>query len=193
MRITLTLLMALSTLSLFAQNKPNGLAPGATAPLFTAKDQHGKLLELKNELKKGSVVLVFYRGEWCPFCNKELKALEDSLQFIKAKGAEVIAISPEMPQNLSKTVEKTKASYPLVSDEGLKIMKSYDVAFKVDSLTVSKYRGYGVAFDKANGANGANLPVPAVYVINKKGKIIYRYFDADYRKRPSVKEILSQL
>jgi peroxiredoxin len=72
-------------------------------------------------------------------------------------------------------------------------MKSYDVAFQVDTMTIKKYKGYGIDFNNANGENGANLPVPAIYIVNKKGKITYRYFDADYRKRPSVKELLNHL
>ena len=69
----------------------------------------------------------------------------------------------------------------------------YNVAFDVDAETVKKYKGYGIDFEKANGENGAVLPVPAVYIINKKGKITYAYFDKDYRKRASVKEIINSL
>ena len=116
------------------------------------------------------------------------------MSMILAKGATVVAISPETSENISKTVEKTKARYPVVFDDGLKIMKSYDVAFKVDDKTVEKYKGYGIDFTQANGVNnGASLPVPAVYVINKEGKIVYRYFDKNYAKRASVAEILQYL
>jgi peroxiredoxin len=103
-------------------------------------------------------------------------------------------VSPEKPENITKTIEKTKASYSVLYDDGLKIMKSYDVAYKVDSLTISKYKTYGIDFNLTNGTNnGENLPVPAVYVINKKGKIVYRHFDPDFRKRASIKEIASHL
>lgn len=174
-------------------SQPNGLPLTTTAPDFSAPDQSGKTITLRTELKKGKVILVFYRGEWCPFCNKELNSLQDSLTFITAKGATVIAISPEKSENILKTVEKTKATYSLLHDSELKIMKAYDVAFTVDAATVEKYKSYGLSFDKMNGDNGANLPIPAVYIIDKSGKIIYRYFDADYRKRPSVKELLTHL
>jgi peroxiredoxin len=191
--LTVTLLL-MTNLTLFSQDKPKGLSVKDKVPDFTAKDQSGKTINLKSQLNKNSVVMVFYRGEWCPFCNKELKALEDSLKFIIAKGAVVLAVSPEKPENIAKTVEKTKASYSILYDEGLKIMKSYGVSFKVDSLTIVKYKTYGIDFNMANGeVNGANLPIPAVYIIDKKGIITYRYFDADYRKRPTVKELLSHL
>ncbi len=192
--VMVTVLMIVACTGSIAQNKPDGLKVNAVAPDFTAKDQSGKVINLKSVLKKNEVVMVFYRGQWCPFCNKELKALEDSLQWISAKGAIVLAISPEVPENITKTIEKTKASYSILYDDGLKIMKSYDVAFPVDSLTISKYKTYGIDFTVANGAtNGNNLPVPAVYVINKKGIITYRHFDPDYRKRASIKEIVRHL
>lgn len=179
---------------MLAQSGPKGLSLNDKAPEFTATDQNGKSISLKNELKNGSVVLVFYRGQWCPFCNRQLKQLEDSLAQIKAKGATLLTITPEKQDNISKTITKTKASYSILHDEGLQIMKSYDVAFKVDDKTIEAYKKYGIHFSEANGeANGANLPVPAVYVINKEGRIVYKYFDVDYRKRSSVKDILAHL
>jgi peroxiredoxin len=192
--ILLAILLLLSSNLLLAQSNVLGVAVNQKAPDFSAKDQNGKVIRLKSQLEKGSVVLVFYRGQWCPFCNRELSALEDSLKYISAKGGTVIAVSPEKPENIIKTIEKTKASYAVLHDDGLKIMKSYDVAFQVDSLTVSKYKSYGVDFTIANGeANGANLPIPAVYIINKQGVVTYRYFDKDYRNRPTVKELLKHL
>lgn len=176
-----------------AQVTPAGLNADDKAPAFSAVDQHGKKIDLESAVKKGPVVLVFYRGQWCPYCNRQLKALEDSLPMIKAKGATLIAITPEQPGNVEKTVEKTKASYSILSDDSLKIMKSYDVAFAVDAKTIERYKGFGIDFDKANGANGANLPVPAVYIINPAGIITFKFFEPDYRLRLSVQEILSHL
>jgi len=190
----LVVAILLHSLVMMAQTAPRGLNLNDKAPDFTAKDQNGKNISLKNELKNGSVVLVFYRGQWCPFCNRQLKQLEDSLGQITAKGARVLTITPEKEDNITKTITKTKASFSILHDEGLRIMKSYDVAFKVDDKTIETYKKYGIDFSDANGvANGANLPVPAVYVINKEGKIVYKYFDADYRKRSSVKDILDHL
>jgi peroxiredoxin len=187
------ILLCASSLLVVSQDKTDGLNIGERAPDFFTKDQFGMEINLKSELRKNSVVLVFYRGQWCPYCNKELKTLEDSLRFIRAKGAIVIAVTPENPENINKTIEKTKASYSVLYDEGLKIMKSYQVAFSVDSLTITKYKSYGIDFASVNGVNGANLPVPAVYVINRKGKIVYRHFDPDYRKRASINEIIKHL
>ncbi len=188
--LTINLLLSFA---LAAQALPQGLGVNVKAPDFTAEDQNGKKFSLKNELKNGAVVMVFYRGQWCPYCNRQLKELQDSLSFLKAKGATLIAVSPERPTNISKTVEKTKAAYPVIFDDSLQIMKSYDVAFAVDNNTIEKYKKYGIDFNDANGINGATLPVPAVYIINKQGVIVFKHFDPDYRKRVSVQEILEHL
>ncbi|MEP6711088.1 MAG: peroxiredoxin-like family protein, partial [Ferruginibacter sp.] len=190
-KIILLAIILIQAACAIAQTEPKGINVDDKAPMFIGMDQSGKSFDLKNELKKGPVVLVFYRGQWCPYCNRQLKELEDSLSLITGKGATLVAITPEKSENISKTIEKTKATYPILFDDGLKIMKSYDVAFAVDEKTIEKYKGYGIDFTNANGAaNGANLPVPAVYVINKDGTIVYRHFDKNYTKRASVAEIL---
>lgn len=178
---------------IIAQTNPTGLAANETAPAFSGVDQNGKKMVLKDLLKKGSVVLVFYRGEWCPYCNKQLMQLQDSLALIIKKGASLIAVSPEKAENITKTIQKTKATYSILSDDSLKIMSAYKVAFALDEKTTEKYKGYGINLQEMNGNNGNNLPVPAVYIIDKSGKITFRYFEADYKKRISVKEILLHL
>jgi peroxiredoxin len=101
-------------------------------------------VRLKDLLKKGKVVLVFYRGYWCPFCNKELTRLNDSLQFITEKGATVVAVTPEKPENIDSTVNRTKATFSILYDEGMKIMKAYDVAFEVQENVATRYRNAGL-------------------------------------------------
>lgn len=177
----------------FAQEAPEGLFIESKAPDFRAKDQNGTEIRLKDLLKNGKVVLVFYRGQWCPYCNKELSRLQDSLQMIKDKGATLVAVSPEQPENISKTAEKTKAEYSILYDEGLKIMKAYDVDFEIPENTLTRYKNAGLDIEKNNGANGKYLPVPAVYIIDKEQTIIFRFFEPDYKKRPSVKELLENL
>jgi peroxiredoxin len=193
-RIIVSVLIAFISVSLHAQKEPVGLALGELAPAFIAQDQNGQSVHLDEQLKKGPVVLVFYRGQWCPYCNRYLKHLEDSLQQFQEQGATVIAITPEKPENISQTIEKTNAQFPILYDEGLKIMKAYDVAYAVDEKTISKYKGYGIDFNIANGEeNGANLPVPAVYVIDRNQKIVYRHFNKDYTKRAPTNELMEAL
>jgi peroxiredoxin len=192
-KIFLFVFILAGILPVAAQEAPEGLFISSKAPDFRAKDQNGKEIRLKDLLKEGKVVLVFYRGEWCPYCNKELSRLQDSLQLIKDKGATLIAVSPEKPENVSKTVEKTKAEYSILYDEDLKIMKAYDVEFEVPENTLTRYRNAGLDIEKNNGANGKYLPVPAVFIIDKESTVIYRFFEPDYKKRPSVKELLEYL
>lgn len=185
--------LAFISVSSHAQEAPEGLFIASKAPDFKAKDQDGNEIRLKDLLKKGKVVLVFYRGQWCPFCNRELSRFQDSLQLIKDKGATLIAVSPEKPENVDVTVEKTKAGFPVISDEGLKIMKAYDVDYEVPENTVTRYRNSGIDLEKLNGANGKYLPVPAVYIIDKESTVTYRFFEPDYKKRPWVADILKNL
>jgi len=182
------------TTTLRAQEKPEGLFINSKAPDFKAKDQYGKEIRLRDVLRDSMVVLVFYRGQWCPYCNRYLKKLEDSLQLVKAKGALLIAVSPEKPENISKTIAKTKASYPVLYDEDMKIMKAYAVAYEVDEKTVARYKTADIDLATANGQKDkVYLPVPAIYIISKEGTILYRFFEPDYKKRAAVKEILDNL
>ncbi len=177
--------------ALFAQS---GLKKGDTAPAFTAVDNHGKTLNLKTLLKTNkAVVLFFYRGQWCPYCNKHIQQLQDSLQLLTGKGAYVVGVTPETKENLDKTVSKTHASFSMVSDKDYAIMKAYDVNYVLDQPTVTKYKGYGVDLEANNGNTDHMLPVPATYVIGKDGKLKYVHFDKDFRNRASIQTLLSVL
>ncbi len=193
-KIIASLVVIFSSVLLFAQEAPEGLFINSKAPDFKAKDQNGNEVRLKDLLKDGKkVVLVFYRGNWCPYCNRHLKRLEDSLQLIKDKNAVLVAVTPEKPDGIEKTVEKTKAEYSILYDEGLKIMKAYEVKSLVPENTVTRYRNTGIDLEKINGKDWNYLPVPAVYIIDKEANITYRFFNQDYKKRPSVEEILKNL
>ena len=182
------------SVSLIAQEKPEGLFINSKAPDFKVKDQSGAEINLKDIRKKGPVVLIFYRGNWDPYCNKELTKLQDSLALITEKGAQVIAITPEASEGISKTVEKTKAVFPIIHDEEMKISKAYKVAYEVDERTTGRYKSFGTDLLAINEQKlKAWLPVPAVYIINKEGSVTYRYFNEDYKKRPSIKDILAEI
>ena len=171
-----------------------GLAVGSKAPVFTGTDQNGKEVSLKNALKTHrAVVLFFYRGQWCPYCNKHIKELQDSLQLLTAKDAYVIGVTPETKENIDKTIKKTSAGFSIVQDRDDSIMKAYGVNFMMDEATFTKYKGYGINLETNNGNNRHTLPVPATYIIDKSGKIKYIHFDPDYKKRASVMLLLSQL
>jgi peroxiredoxin len=169
------------------------LKVGDFAPVFSAADQDGNFVNLKEKLLKSKVILVFYRGHWCPYCNRELKALQDSLKLLQSKKAKVIAISPELPAYVQKTIEKTDATFPILSDRGHAIMDAYGVSIAQDEASQNRLKNIGVDLQVVNGANGNVLPVPAVFIINQDGKIDYIFFDPNYRARPSVKQLLEHL
>jgi peroxiredoxin len=178
----------------FAQEKPEGLFINSKAYDFKAKDQNGNDVSLKDLRKKGNVVVLFYRGNWCPFCNKELKRFQDSLQLIQAKGAQLVAITPEGQEGIDSTIAKTGAGFPILYDKDMKIANNYKVAFRVDERTLGRYKNAGIDLLKTNSqTKEAWLPVPAVYVVNTEGSVIFRYFNEDYKRRVSVREILSVL
>jgi peroxiredoxin len=181
----------LLTLQVMAQT---GLKSGSQAPEFSAKDNTGKNIDLKQLLKAHkAVVLFFYRGQWCPYCNKQISQLQDSLQLLTGKGAYVVGVTPETSENINKTIDKTHASFSIIQDKGYSIMKAYDVNYTVDDAMLGKLKNYGVDLEKNNGNTDHVLPVPATYVIDRSGKIIYVHFDKDYTKRASVSSILAVL
>jgi len=183
-----------SFVMLFAQDKPEGLFINSKAPEFKGTDQNGNAISLKELRKKGPVVVVFYRGHWCPYCNKELKRMQDSLQLLSDKGAQIVAISPERSEGISKTVEKTGATFSILHDEEMKIAKGYGVAYQVDEKTQQRQKNFGNDLLTINGQKErAYLPVPAVYIVNRDGSVTFRFFEDDYRKRVFVKDLLSNL
>jgi peroxiredoxin len=194
-KIMFALFLSCFSVAAFAQEKPEGLFINSKAPDFKGKDQNGTELNLKDMRKQGPVVLVFYRGYWCPYCNKYLKALEDSLELFKEKGAQLVAITLEKDSGVTKTIEKTKAAYSIITDEDAKIMNAYHVIYKVDDKIVSRYKMANIDLAVNNGQrpDAVYLPIPAVYIIGKDGEIKYRFFEPDYKKRASVREILENL
>jgi peroxiredoxin len=192
-RAAFFIIYVFNILNSFSQTYPEGLKVGDTAPDFISINQFGDSIHLKNELKNGNVVLIFYRGEWCPYCNRQLAQLQDSLPMISAKHATVIAVTPEQRKGVTETITKTKAAFSILSDDSLKILSAYKVDFKMSRVKNIFHEVNGVDLKESNGTNADNLPVPAVYIINREGKITYRFFNTNFRKRASVAEILSNL
>lgn len=175
-------------------NEAHGLTVGTSAPTFSAIDADSNPFSLEEALKKGPVVLIFYRGYWCPVCNKHLGSIQDSLKMIEETGAKVIAISPEKPEYLERMSEKTGARFTLLYDEDYKIAEAYDVNFTPTGTQLFTYnvilRGH---LKDTHSDKSQRLPIPATYIINRQGIIAWRQFDPDYHHRSSVKEILQAL
>lgn len=175
-------------------NIPRGLNTGSKAPDFTANTANGESITLSKELTKGNVVIIFYRGEWCPVCNRYLSNFQDSLKYITEKDAMVLAVTPEKISSAKNMKEKTGATFTIISDADESIMKNYDVAFDVtDAYQQKILTRLETDIAANNDKSEARLPVPATFIINKKGVIIYKQFDPDYHKRATVREILANL
>lgn len=175
-------------------NDVKGLPLGAKAPKFTTVDADGMKYKLEAALKKGPVVVLFYRGQWCPVCNRYLSQLQDSLQLVYKKGATVVAISPEKPELLNKTKEKTKATFTLLHDKDFLIGNAFDVVFIPEEKIIALYNDKLKANLEGASSDGSPLlPVPATFIINKAGVIVWRQFNPDYRVRASVKDIMKNI
>jgi peroxiredoxin len=182
--------------STYAQDKPEGLFINSKAPDFKAKDQNGSDIVFKDLRKKGKVVVVFTRGSWCPYCNRFLRHLQDSSEMITAKKAQLIVITPESHEGIDSVVVKTGATFPIIYDSAMKITNGYNGAYRVEDKTVVRYKDSNPSIDLLkinNQRKDAYLPITAVYIVNDEGSVVYRYFDEDYKKRVSVKEILQAL
>ena len=171
-----------------------GLEVGTKAPLFSAKDAGNNVFSLKCALKKGPVVLIFYRGFWCPVCNRHLSTIQDSLSLVTDKGATVIAVSPEKPEYLEIMKEKTGAEFRLLYDEGYKIADAYDVTFTPTPAKLFIYNNtLNAKLKETHSDDSQRLPIPATYIIDRNGLITWRQFDPDYHNRSTVKEIIENL
>lgn len=198
--VFVSMLIITTVTKTMAQNEYNsvkdakGLAVGDQVTDFTALDLHDNTFNLKKALKKGPVVVIFYRGQWCPFCNNHLKNLQDSLQLIYAKGASVVAISPEKSAFLKQTAEKTGAEFSLLYDEGYKISDLFDVTFRPDSMTRIIYNTMlGADLKNAHSDDSEQLPIPATFIIAQDGKIVWRQFDPNYKIRSNVSDIVKNI
>ena len=173
---------------------PKGLKVGDKAPGFQAKNQHEQTVKLQEILKDQKVVVIFYRGYWCPVCSKYLKNYRDSLKHITQKGARVIAVTPEKQQGVQKTIDKTDAEFDILSDTHGQIMASYGVDFKVTEKYKKKIKTFRRAdIAENNNQKEARLPVPATFVIGQDGIIDFVQFNHNYKQRASIKSILQAL
>ena len=170
------------------------LAKGATVPDVTLKTVDDEDVKLREVVAEKPAALIFYRGGWCPYCNKHLKDVQSIEDEISQAGYQIIAISPDDPAHLRKSLDQHELSYKLLSDTKMDAAKGFGLAFRLDTKTLEAYKGYGIDLAKSSGGGNSDaLPVPAFYLVNKEGEITFAHTDADYKKRLSTKEILEAL
>lgn len=163
---------------------------GDDAIMFRLPNAQGKKIDLAEELKKGKVILSFYRGGWCPYCNEQLQMYQKHLKKIQAAGARLIAISPDSPQSEQDTIAANEIEFQVLSDKDNRIARQYGLVFDVSEDLQKVYKKLGLDLEKYQGSDKWQLPLPATYVINGAGKIIYSFVDEDYKKRAPIKEVL---
>jgi peroxiredoxin len=165
---------------------------GDIAPDFKLKNALGKTVSLKNYLEKGPVVLIWYRGGWCPYCNLTLHHLQKELPNFKAEGANLLALTPELPDESINTSKKNNLEFEVLSDIHNKTAKAYGVVFKLTEDVAKKYNEK-FKLNSHNGDTSNELPLVATYIINTNGKIEYAFLDADYRNRAEPSKITAFL
>ncbi len=162
---------------------------GEEAPDFVLKNALGNNVALKDYLKKGKVVLTWYRGGWCPYCNMTLRKLQQEVPNFKANGAHLLALTPELPDRSMDTAEKHGLQFEVLSDVGNEVAKLYGIVFKLTDEVADIYdKSFGMG--NYNGDNSQELPLAATYIIDGEGKIQYAFLDADYRNRAEPAELV---
>ena len=154
----------------------------------------GALISLDDLLNKGPVVLTFYRGAWCPYCNLQLRALQTCLDEIHALGASLIAISPQVPDESMTKDEISEMDFIVLSDQDANVASQYGVAWQVPEHLLQHMRvDRNLDLEIINNGNGSVLPIPATFVLGQDGVVTWRYVDVDYRTRSEPQDIIDAL
>lgn len=149
------------------------------------RDVEGNEVNLKKEMKKKPTILVFYRGGWCPYCNRQLSGLGEVSDYLVSIGYQIIAISPDTPDNLSMTYDKHMMNYSLYSDSDMIAAKSFGLAFELSDKEFNKYSNMGMDIVMTTGGKHRLLPVPAVFFVRQNGEINFEYINPNFKKRIS--------
>ena len=163
---------------------------GERAPDFTLQDAEGNTVSSAALLAEGPLVISFYRGVWCPYCNLELQALEATLPDFVAAGATLVAISPQNAANSRKSMRNNKLGFPILSDVGNEVAAAFGLRFTLPDYLVDLYKRLKNDLPAFNGDDSWTLPMPARYVIGQDGTILYSEVNPDYTRRPEPADML---
>ena len=169
------------------------LKVGARAPIFALPNAQGELVRSTDLLARGPLVLTFYRGIWCPYCNMDLQAIEAAAEEIRALGASLVAISPQTAPNRRKSERENALSFPILSDHGNSVANEFGLRFRLPDDLIAVYKGFGNDLTVGNGEDSWTLPMPARYVIGSDGIVAYAEVNPDYTRRPDPSELLPVL
>ncbi len=171
----------------------NILPVGAKAPPFELPDHNGKMVSSSELLAKGRLVLCFIRGRWCPFCVGQMEAMNLILLQIEQAGASFVSISPQTVKQSFFMHDQHKMRFPLLSDAGNKVARQFGLSYRVPSMQEAVYRRAFVNLPFTNGDDSWELPVPAIYILDQDGTVLYASADEDYTERPEPAEIVDFL
>ena len=177
-----------TTASKTENTKP--ISPGGIIPQVNLQDAAGKKNNLSEQIKQKPAVIIFYRGGWCPYCNQHLRQLKTIEPKLRKLGFQILAVSPDRPSELSKSIEKQQMTYKLLSDNKMKAARAFGIAFRVADKTLKKYEQYGIDLQSASGQNHHLLPVPSVFIVGTDGVIDFAYSNPDYKIRMTAEEVL---
>ena len=166
---------------------------GTISPGFRLPDVRGDLVSLADLLLDGPVVVTFYRGGWCPYCNIQLRAYQAVLPQMATLGARLVAISPQLPEQSLSTAQTDELTFHVLSDVGNQVARSFGLVYALPEELRAALRSNNKALPGINGDESWELPVPATYVIARDGRIALAYIDVDYRKRLGPEAILEAL
>jgi peroxiredoxin len=166
---------------------------GDLAPQFTLRDPEGNSVSSRERLAKGPLVVSFYRGVWCPYCNLELQALQAALPDITDRGASLVVISPQTAPNSRKSQRENKLSFPILSDVRSEVAEAFGIRFALSDELIGLYKSFKNDLPAFNDDPSWVLPMPARYVIGADGVIAYAEINPDYTRRPDPSELLPVL
>lgn len=169
------------------------LKVGDVAPVFTLQNAEGELVSSASLLERGPLVVTFYRGVWCPYCNIDLKEIEAAADEIRASGASLVAISMQTAPSSLKSQHDNKLSFPILVDEGGKTADAFGIRFRFQDELIQAYKGFKIELPAFNGESSWTLPMPARYVIGQDGIIAYAEVSPDYTRRPDPSELMPTL
>ncbi len=169
------------------------LKAGDRVPDFVLTDSERNEVALKDLLAKGPVVLTFYRGVWCPYCNIELKALEEVAEDIRARGATLVAISMQGAADSRKSRKDNQLSFPILTDKNGELAEKFGIRWSLQDYVIPIHQGFGVELPRIHGDGQWNLPMPARYVVDAHGTVAYAEVNPDYTRRPEPADLFPVL
>jgi peroxiredoxin len=190
---TLSTMLAATQALVDTGQAAKALNVGEACPDFELNNAHGKNVSLGEQLKNGPRVISFYRGAWCPYCNLEIRALKEALPAFRQHGADLIAISPQIPDKSLSQTEELKLEFEVLSDTDNQLARQFGLVFTLPESIREIYDAFEIDVADHNGNDKFELPIPATYIVDKDKVIRYAFVDADYTQRLEPLTIIEEL